>query len=82
MKFLFQPVQRVKIIFQVTGGKRFTFRDFYRTLCVHIPKKHGYKDLWKGYTATLYRQFPKSGIEWGVFDFTMSRLETDTETIK
>jgi len=61
------PVDRIKILYQVTSA-RFRLRDV-PSVARTIVEKEGFGALWKGNTATMMRVFPYSGIQFMVFDY-------------
>ena len=61
------PVDRIKILYQVTSA-RFRLRDV-PSVARTIIEKEGFGALWKGNTATMIRVFPYSGIQFMVFDY-------------
>lgn len=69
-KSVVAPVDRIKILYQVSSQKFHIF-DVPR-IARNILKGEGLQALWKGNMATLIRVFPYSGIQFMVF----SRLKT------
>eukprot|EP00547_Thalassionema_nitzschioides_P007845 CAMPEP_0194209920 /NCGR_PEP_ID=MMETSP0156-20130528/7881_1 /TAXON_ID=33649 /ORGANISM="Thalassionema nitzschioides, Strain L26-B" /LENGTH=325 /DNA_ID=CAMNT_0038937179 /DNA_START=152 /DNA_END=1126 /DNA_ORIENTATION=- len=69
-KSIVAPVDRIKILYQVSSQKFHIF-DVPR-VAGNILKGEGFQALWKGNTATLIRVFPYSGIQFMLF----SRLKT------
>ena len=61
------PIDRIKILYQVTSAK-FRLRDVPK-VAYSIIEKEGWSALWKGNTATMIRVFPYSGIQFMVFDY-------------
>ncbi|KAL3788969.1 hypothetical protein ACHAW5_005625 [Stephanodiscus triporus] len=61
------PVDRIKILYQVTSA-RFRLRDV-PSVARAIIEREGLGALWKGNTATMMRVFPYSGIQFMVFDY-------------
>ena len=61
------PVDRIKILYQVTSA-RFRLRDV-PSVARTIIESEGFGALWKGNTATMIRVFPYSGIQFMVFDY-------------
>ena len=65
-KSVVAPVDRIKILYQVSSRK-FHLRDVPR-VALKIMRTEGFTALWKGNTATMIRVFPYSGIQFMVFD--------------
>jgi len=65
-KSLVAPVDRIKILYQVSSQK-FHLLDVPR-IALKILRNEGVAGLWKGNTATMIRVFPYSGIQFMVFD--------------
>jgi len=65
-KSVVAPVDRIKILFQVTSAK-FQLRKLPK-VARNIIRNEGMSALWKGNTATMIRVFPYSGIQFMVFD--------------
>lgn len=57
------PLDRAKIIFQVSSKKSFTYRECGRFLKTTVREK-GITQLWKGNTATMVRIVPYAGISY------------------
>lgn len=65
-KSVVAPLDRVKILFQVSSCK-FRLRNVPNVMRT-IAQDEGVGALWKGNTATMIRVFPYSGIQFMVFD--------------
>ncbi|CAM9326526.1 unnamed protein product [Discosporangium mesarthrocarpum] len=65
-KSVVAPVDRVKILFQVTN-EHFTFRKA-KKLMGDILALEGPAGLWKGNSATMIRVFPYAGTQFMMFD--------------
>eukprot|EP00474_Spongospora_subterranea_P006869 CRZ07327.1 hypothetical protein [Spongospora subterranea] len=61
------PLDRVKIIYQVSSSQQFTFSAAYRSI-KQIIKDEGVMGLWKGNTATLLRIIPYAAIQYTTFE--------------
>mmetsp|Transcript_2421 Transcript_2421/g.3424 ORF Transcript_2421/g.3424 Transcript_2421/m.3424 type:complete len:329 (+) Transcript_2421:283-1269(+) len=65
-KAVVAPVERLKIIYQVTNEK-FSLRKMGNSFQVVIEKE-GITGLWRGYSATMLKVFPYAGIQFSTFD--------------
>mmetsp|Transcript_20179 Transcript_20179/g.28978 ORF Transcript_20179/g.28978 Transcript_20179/m.28978 type:complete len:353 (-) Transcript_20179:176-1234(-) len=66
-KTIVAPLDRIKIIFQVTNEK-YSFRNLpkvFNTIC----KEEGFLALWKGNSATILRIAPYAGIQFMTYDY-------------
>ena len=61
------PIDRVKILYQVAAGRRFTLALGMQT-ARDIVTQHGTAALWRGNGAAMYRVVPYSGIAFSCFD--------------
>ncbi len=60
------PVDRIKILFQVTSGK-FSLRQVW-TVIKDISREEGPKGFFKGNSATMLRVFPYAGVQFFTYD--------------
>jgi len=65
-KTIVAPIDRIKILYQVTSLP-FLIRDVPHVI-TRIVKSEGMTALWKGNTATMIRVFPYAGIQFMVFN--------------
>jgi hypothetical protein len=65
-KSVVAPLERIKILYQVTAEK-FVLRQLH-VVALNIIRKEGFTALWRGNTATMLRVFPYAGIQFMVFD--------------
>jgi hypothetical protein len=65
-KSIVAPVDRIKILFQVTSAE-FKIRNI-PMVTRNIIVNEGWSALWKGNIATLLRVFPYAGVQFMVFD--------------
>jgi hypothetical protein len=65
-KSVVAPVDRIKILYQVTSAK-FTWSAL-PIVVQNIIRNEGVTALWKGNLTTMIRVFPYSGIQFGTFD--------------
>jgi len=65
-KSVVAPLDRIKILFQVTSAK-FSLGQI-PAVARNIVRNEGFSALWKGNTATMIRVVPYSGIQFMVFD--------------
>ncbi|RNF17191.1 putative mitochondrial carrier protein [Trypanosoma conorhini] len=72
-KTVIAPGDRVKIIFQVDSGRRFTLGNAVR-LGVKTVRDHGFLGLWIGNGAMMMRVVPYSAITFVSFDYYHSGL--------
>lgn len=66
-KSIVAPLDRIKILYQVSDSTPFRLRDVPR-VARSIIEREGPSALWKGNVATMMRVFPYSGIQFMVFD--------------
>ena len=71
-KTIVAPIDRIKILYQVTSTP-FYLRDV-PGVATSIIKEEGFQALWKGNTATMIRIFPYAGIQFMVFNKCKSYL--------
>jgi len=71
-KSVVAPIDRIKILYQVTST-HFRLRDV-PSVALSIIEKEGLGALWKGNMATMIRVFPYSGIQFMVFDYCKSHF--------
>jgi Mitochondrial carrier protein len=65
-KTVVAPLERIKILYQVSAEK-FFLRQV-PVVARNIIRKEGFTALWRGNTATMLRVFPYAGIQFMVFD--------------
>lgn len=70
------PLDRAKIVFQVSTNKAFSFRKCFRFL-QNTVKQDGYRALWKGNAATMVRIVPYAGISFTTNEHFKSYLSQD-----
>mmetsp|Transcript_2861 Transcript_2861/g.5170 ORF Transcript_2861/g.5170 Transcript_2861/m.5170 type:complete len:343 (+) Transcript_2861:210-1238(+) len=66
-KTVVAPLERVKIMFQVTND-HFSLWKF-PTVMMDIFRKEGLAALWRGHSAALLRIFPYAGIQFMTYDY-------------
>jgi hypothetical protein len=71
-KTIVAPVDRVKILFQVTNEKFSPSHAL--SLARKILKVEGITGLWKGNSATMLRVFPYAGSQFFIFDAMKKRI--------
>ncbi|CAM9293019.1 unnamed protein product, partial [Phaeothamnion confervicola] len=71
-KSVVAPVDRIKILFQVTN-ERFSFHGV-QQLARSIIELEGHSGLWRGNSATMIRVFPYAGTQFMVFDTLKRRI--------
>jgi len=70
------PLDRAKIVFQVSTNKAFSFKKCGRFLRDTV-RKDGYRALWKGNAATMVRIVPYAGISFTTNEHFKSYLTQD-----
>lgn len=70
------PLDRAKIVFQVSTNKVFSFKKCYRFLH-NTVRQDGYRALWKGNAATMVRIVPYAGISFTTNEHFKSHLSKD-----
>ncbi len=65
------PLDRIKILFQVTNG-RFSLRQVW-VIMKDIMREEGPRGFFKGNSATMIRTFPYAGVQFLIFDFLKNR---------
>jgi solute carrier family 25 protein 42 len=65
-KTIIAPGDRVKIIYQVSADRVFTFANAFKT-GARIVERGGFLGLWRGHGATLLRVVPYASISFGTF---------------
>uniref|UniRef100_A0A7S2V5Q5 Mitochondrial carrier protein n=1 Tax=Fibrocapsa japonica TaxID=94617 RepID=A0A7S2V5Q5_9STRA len=82
-KAVVAPVERLKIMFQVTN-EPFSVRHLVNGFQT-VLRKEGVPGLWKGYSATMLRVFPYAGIQFMTFDYlkktTMAMNSSECPTL-
>ncbi|MES1910437.1 MAG: hypothetical protein MHM6MM_003030 [Cercozoa sp. M6MM] len=68
------PLDRVKILFQVSSTKTFSLRNAYRTLHA-IHQTEGVKALWRGNGAMMLRVVPYAAVQFTAFDAAQAQLQ-------
>lgn len=71
-KSVVTPVDRIKILFQVSS-EEFCLRKVLQILA-RIYHDEGFSGLWKGNSATMLRVFPYAGIQFMTFDAVKANL--------
>jgi hypothetical protein len=71
-KTMTAPIDRIKILFQVTS-RRFSFLAA-SNLFVHVCRSEGPVALWRGNNAQLLRVFPYAGIQFMCYDFYKGKI--------
>ncbi|SPQ99867.1 unnamed protein product (mitochondrion) [Plasmodiophora brassicae] len=66
-KTVIAPLDRVKILYQVTPSSPFTLPGAFASLC-RIVGTEGVLGLWRGHTATLLRIVPYAAIQYTSFE--------------
>ncbi|MES1907321.1 MAG: hypothetical protein MHM6MM_000467 [Cercozoa sp. M6MM] len=66
-KTVIAPADRLKILYQVSPSRKFTFNDAVQR-GRRIAREGGSKALWKGHSATLMRVVPHAAIVFTVYD--------------
>jgi hypothetical protein len=77
-KTLTAPIDRIKILFQVTDRK-FSFRSA-SELFMHVCRTEGPVALWRGNNAQLLRVFPYAGIQFMCYDFYKGKIRNLSST--
>ncbi|OQR92783.1 Mitochondrial Carrier (MC) Family [Achlya hypogyna] len=72
-KSVLAPVDRVKVLFQVTESLHFSLRNAYK-LGVEIATRDGVLALFRGNSLNLLRVFPYAGIQHSSFDFVRRKF--------
>jgi solute carrier family 25 protein 42 len=72
-KSIIAPLDRTKIIFQVSESKPFSWLAV-RNELKRIVVEEGPLKLWKGHSATLSRVIPYAAIQFATFDFCKRKL--------
>lgn len=72
-KTIIAPLDRTKIIFQVSESRVFSWRAVWDEL-QRILHEEGARALWKGHSATLSRVVPYAAIQFASFDFFKRRV--------
>jgi len=67
-KTVVAPAERVKILYQTNSQRAFRWTGVLRT-GLKIYQNTGMIGLWRGHTATLIQQVPKSATTYATFDF-------------
>ncbi|CAJ1436343.1 unnamed protein product [Effrenium voratum] len=67
------PLDRVRLIYQVTPSKVYSLRDAVQ-LARDIARLGGPQGLWYGHKATVYRVVPFAGIQFLAFETVQSKL--------
>ncbi|CAE7490901.1 mcfP [Symbiodinium natans] len=67
------PLDRVKLIYQVTPSKVYSFRCALQ-LARDIARLAGPQGLWYGHMATVYRVVPFAGVQFLMFETMQKRL--------
>jgi len=82
-KTLLAPVDRVKILYQVSAERRYTIWSALKT-AQNITQTTGVRGLWRGNGAALLRVAPYSSVAFTSFDIykheLIARLGTEHET--
>ena len=73
------PMDRVKIMYQVSFHKPFSFRGAFQE-GMHIVRREGWAKLWRGHTATLLRVAPYSGSQFMTYDALKHRVQRKRST--
>lgn len=67
------PIDRIKLLYQITDNTVFRLRNI-PSVVRSIIKKEGVSALWKGNSVTLLRVFPYAGLQFMSFDKCKSYL--------
>lgn len=73
-KTMVAPVDRVRILFQVSDKRAFSLRSAF-DVARQIVQESGPQGLWRGNVATLWRVVPFSGIQFLVWDAAHTHLK-------
>jgi hypothetical protein len=77
-KTLTAPIDRIKILFQVTS-RQFSFHSASQ-LFVDVWRTEGPAALWRGNNAQLLRVFPYAGIQFACYDFYKGKIRNLSST--
>jgi len=78
-KTVVAPVERLKIMFQVTDEK-FTIRRMGNSFIL-VVSKEGVPGLWRGFSATVLKVFPYAGIQFTTFDYLKKLVKNSNLSI-
>lgn len=73
-KTVVAPAERVKILYQTSSDRPFTWQAVVRT-GNKIYVNTGFMGLWRGHGATLMQQIPKSALTYVTFDVFRQRIQ-------